>query len=157
MTSNLCQFKRFEPISTTVFSFGDTSEGRSAVIEVVKYLLLVASNIIKIRPVLITSRGGAGDEAHAKQGSEQAFHKTFASAVAVRRPNIWVFLRVLKDQQALSENTFEAVRRGELPPRRRKKWRNLEERLQELKRQYNTGARNLDQFWSALTYLVPHP
>ncbi|KAL8618185.1 hypothetical protein ACOMHN_059192 [Nucella lapillus] len=84
-------------------------------------------------------------------------HKTFASAVAVRRPNIWVFLRVLKDQQALSENTFEAVRRGELPPRRRKKWRNLEERLQELKRQYNTGARNLDQFWSALTYLVPHP
>ncbi|KAL8592514.1 hypothetical protein ACOMHN_030199 [Nucella lapillus] len=86
-----------------------------------------------------------------------AFHKTFASAVAVRRPNIWVFLRVLKDQQALSENTFEAVRRGELPPRRRKKWRNLEERLQELKRQYNTGARNLDQFWTALTYLVPHP
>ncbi|KAL8622856.1 hypothetical protein ACOMHN_026977 [Nucella lapillus] len=86
-----------------------------------------------------------------------AFHKTFASAVAVRRPNIWVFLRVLKDQQALSENTFEAVRRGELPPRRRKKWRNLEERLQELKRQYNTGARNLDQFWSALTYLLPHP
>ncbi|KAL8569110.1 hypothetical protein ACOMHN_055026 [Nucella lapillus] len=88
-----------------------------------------------------------------------AFHKTFASAVAVRRPNIWVFLRVLKDQQALSENrsTFEAVRRGELPPRRRKKWRNLEERLKELKRQYNTGARNLDQFWSALIYLVPHP
>ncbi|KAL8588721.1 hypothetical protein ACOMHN_042063 [Nucella lapillus] len=57
----------------------------------------------------------------------EAFHKTFASAVAVRRHNIWVFLRVLKDQQALSENTFEAVRRGELPPKRRKKWRNLEE------------------------------
>ena len=31
---------------------------------VVKYLLLVASNIIKTRPVLITSRGGAGDDAH---------------------------------------------------------------------------------------------
>ena len=43
------------------------------------------------------------------------FHKTFATAVAVRRPNIWVFIRVLKDQQALSENTFETVRRGELP------------------------------------------
>ncbi|KAL8609727.1 hypothetical protein ACOMHN_042766 [Nucella lapillus] len=39
-----------------------------------------------------------------------AFHKTFASAVAVRRPNIWVYLRVLKDQQALSE---KAVRRAQ--------------------------------------------
>ncbi|KAL8620153.1 hypothetical protein ACOMHN_067003 [Nucella lapillus] len=88
--------------------------------------------------------------------SPQRLHRILNDYI-VRRPNIWVFLRVLKDQQALSENTFEAVRRGELPPRRRKKWRNLEERLQELKRQYNTGARNLDQFWSALTYLVPHP
>ncbi|KAL8597954.1 hypothetical protein ACOMHN_063850 [Nucella lapillus] len=71
--------------------------------------------------------------------SAESFHKAFGSAVGVRRPNLWMFIRVLKDRQSVTENTFEAARRGQPAPRRRRKWRFLEARLTTLKEEYNAA------------------
>ena len=37
---------------------------------------------------------------------------------------------------------------------KRKKWRNFESRINRLKRDYNGGARNLNEYWDALTHIV---
>jgi hypothetical protein len=55
---------------------------------------------------------------------------------AVRHPSIWKVLRCLKDEQANSEVSVDVVNHGEATPRRRRKWRNLETRIQRLKEEY---------------------
>jgi hypothetical protein len=47
--------------------------------------------------------------------------------------------------------SVDAVNRGDVPPSMRRKWRNFEARIQRLKRECNTGVRNLDDFWSEQT------
>ena len=37
---------------------------------------------------------------------------------------------------------------------KRKKWRNLESRINRLQRDYNGGARNLNEYWDAMTHIV---
>ena len=43
---------------------------------------------------------------------------------------------------------------GGVPPRRRRKWRVLEGRINTLKEQYRNGQRNTDQYWQAVTHLT---
>ena len=83
-----------------------------------------------------------------------AFHRAFNDAVQIRHPPLWSFLRHLKDHQTVTEETVTRARRGEAPPRRRRKWRLLEERLVALKRQYNHGDQDLNQYWRAVSHLV---
>ncbi len=75
-------------------------------------------------------------------------------AVVVKHPSLWTFIRHLKDRQAIVEGSLDAARRGDEPPPRRRKWRNLERRLIRLKRQYNTGNRNLDSYWAAVSQCI---
>lgn len=51
---------------------------------------------------------------------------------------------------------MQAVDRCEPAPKRKRKWRNLEERMVRLKGEYNNGIRNLDQYWNAVCYVVVH-
>lgn len=74
------------------------------------------------------------------------------NAVAVRHPSLWTFIRCLKDQQATLENTVEATDNGEPAPKRKKKWRDLAERITRLQQDYDQGVRNLDQYWNAVCY-----
>jgi hypothetical protein len=45
----------------------------------------------------------------------------------------------MKDEQANSEVSVDAVNQGEAPPRRKRKWRKLETRIQRFKEEYNTS------------------
>ena len=54
-----------------------------------------------------------------------------------RHPSQWIFLRHLKDEQRLVESTTAAAERGEPRPRPKKKWRDLEDRIVRLKREYS--------------------
>jgi hypothetical protein len=82
------------------------------------------------------------------------FHRAWNQSVVVRHPSIWKFIRCPKDEQANSEMSVDAVNRGDVPPSMRRKWRNFEARIQRLKRECNTGVRNLDDFWSAVGHLI---
>ena len=75
-------------------------------------------------------------------------------AVTVRHPSIWSFIRVLKDHQKLNEVTIQSIRNGDEAPIRRRKWRRLEQRINEKKSQYNSGEINIDQYWRAITHLI---
>lgn len=80
-----------------------------------------------------------------------AYHRTLNDAVQVRHPSLWMFLRHLKDQQQLAEEKLEMADRGDAPPNRRRKWRELEARLQRLREQYIAGRRHLASYWKAVT------
>jgi len=82
------------------------------------------------------------------------YHRLWNNAVSVRHPSLWTFIRYLKDQQAYLENSVQAVDRGEPAPKRKRKWRILEERMVRLKEEYNNGTRNIDQYWKAVCYGV---
>ncbi|CAL8398061.1 unnamed protein product [Boreogadus saida] len=52
-------------------------------------------------------------------------------------------LRRTKDQQQLAEEKLERADQGDPPPTRRRKWRELEARLQRLREHYIAGRRDL--------------
>ena len=69
-------------------------------------------------------------------------------------PPLWIFIRKMKDEQRLVESSAMAARRGDAPRPRRRKWVEMERRIQRLKAQYNAGIRDLDAYWNAIVYVV---
>ena len=72
----------------------------------------------------------------------------------MKHPNLWHFVRTLKDEERSTAIVIQAAERGDLPPLRRKKWRALERRINNLKRQYADGERDLTSYWSAIAHAV---
>ncbi|CAL8370015.1 unnamed protein product [Gadus morhua 'NCC'] len=56
-----------------------------------------------------------------------------------------------KDQHQLAEQKLERADRADPPPIRRRKWRELEARLQRLREHYIAGRRDLASFWKAVS------
>jgi len=67
---------------------------------------------------------------------------------------LWYFLRKLKDEQRLLNVSSAAARRGEAPLPKRRKWRELERRIERLKAEYNNGDRDLLNYWNAVTHAI---
>ena len=84
------------------------------------------------------------------------FHRCLNAAVGTRRPNIWLFIVHQKDMQATAEIELEAARRGDPTARRRRKWRLLEQRFVEAKRDLENGVLDLNHFLRRTTYLIRH-
>lgn len=84
----------------------------------------------------------------------ESYHSRWNKAVGVRHPSLWQFIRVLKDQQAVNNVNIRAIRNGEEPPRRRRKWRLLENRIETLKTRYNQGDMNINAYWRAVCHLI---
>ena len=89
----------------------------------------------------------------------EGFNAKWNRRVGTRHPNIWSFIKFLKDQQVSTEQLGERLVRGEPGAPRRKKWRRLERRIQRLKERLtgNVGRRQrltVDQHWEAVTYAV---
>ena len=62
----------------------------------------------------------------------ESFHRQWNQAIGVRHPSLWVYVRVLKDQYAISEIKINDIRNGRAPPRRRPRWRRLESKIVDL-------------------------
>ena len=58
-----------------------------------------------------------------------------------------------KDEQKQTDIAFGADNRGVNVRLKRKKSRNLESRINRLKRDYNGGARNLNEYWDAMRHI----
>ena len=65
-----------------------------------------------------------------------------------------VFLARLKREERRIAETVNEIRRGQYRDTRRRKWRNLEDRISSLKNQYVNGAINLEAYWNAIRYAV---
>ena len=82
----------------------------------------------------------------------ESFHNRWNKAVSVRHPSLWNFLRVLKDQLVVNEAKKNGMLNGNPPPPRKLRWRRLEERIVQLKREYGNGQRNLTNYWNAICH-----
>ncbi|VDI25242.1 Hypothetical predicted protein [Mytilus galloprovincialis] len=89
-----------------------------------------------------------------RRASGHRFHRQWNTSVAVRHPSLWTFIRCMKDQQGSVETSIDAANRGDNPPKRRRKWREMENRLQRLKQEYMNGTRNLMDYWDAVCHCV---
>ena len=63
-------------------------------------------------------------------------------------------MRITVTTRLLIHKDFGADNRGVNVRFKRKKWRNLESRVNWLKRDYSGGARNLNEYWDAMTHIV---
>ncbi|KAL8598717.1 hypothetical protein ACOMHN_033281 [Nucella lapillus] len=84
------------------------------------------------------------------------YHRAFGEMVQVRHTSLWTYIWHLKDQQARAEQQMTAAANGEAPPSRRRKWRQLEQRIVRLKNQFINGNRNLKEYWSAVAHCICH-
>ena len=64
-----------------------------------------------------------------------------------------LFMRITVTTRIIHK-AFGADNRGVNVRFKRKKWRNLESRINRLKRDYNGGARNLNGYWDAMTHML---
>ncbi|XP_063599694.1 uncharacterized protein LOC134776006 [Penaeus indicus] len=84
----------------------------------------------------------------------ESYHRVLNDTVVVKHPSLWTFIRHLKDIQANVENSVHSADLGDAPPARKRKWRQLEARLQRLKAQYVAGDRNLEAYWRAVSHCI---
>ncbi|XP_064648761.1 uncharacterized protein LOC135500972 [Lineus longissimus] len=84
----------------------------------------------------------------------ESYHRVLNDTVVVKHPSLWTFIRHLRDIQANVESSINSADLGDAPPPRRRKWRQLEARLQRLKDQYVNGERDLDSYWQAVSHCV---
>ncbi|KAL8601833.1 hypothetical protein ACOMHN_020568 [Nucella lapillus] len=71
------------------------------------------------------------DMSQRTNNSVESFHRGLNAAVNVRHPNLWMFLRILKDTEGEAMETAVRAEAGEAPPRRKRKWRILEGAIQQ--------------------------
>jgi hypothetical protein len=89
-----------------------------------------------------------------KIGFLSAFHNRWNSNVGVRHPNIWIFLRQMKDEEKRCRITLRAAERGDPTPKGKRCYRQVQKRIRHLKKDYRSGRRNLKQYWAAISYAV---
>ncbi|CAC5420495.1 unnamed protein product [Mytilus coruscus] len=65
-----------------------------------------------------------------------------------------VLLKKLKTEERRGALSVAAVRRGDRPPVRKRKYRLLQERIDRLTNSYRNGQRTLNQYWDAMVYTV---
>ena len=82
------------------------------------------------------------------------FHNKWNRAVELCHPSIWIFIRHLKDEQRSTTQSVRAADAGETPEPRRRKWRQMEGRINRLKRQYRNGQRDLSQYWDGMVHVI---
>ena len=84
----------------------------------------------------------------------EAYNRAWNWFVADRHPSLWVFLTKLKQPQTIHEAEENNMINGLPPPRRRLKWRQLESRIERVKREYRQGQRTVDQYCNAVVHLI---
>jgi len=82
------------------------------------------------------------------------FHNRWNRQVQVRHPNLWIFLRQLKDEERQSRRTLRAADRGDLPAAPKRRYRELQERIERVTRDYRRGRRTIEAYWSAVVHSV---
>ena len=83
----------------------------------------------------------------------ERFHSSLNSAIMVRNPSPWIFIRHLKDVHAQTNLKIKDANIGIALPQKRK-WRRIEQNILRLKTQYLNGQRNLYNYWSNVCYYI---
>ena len=71
-----------------------------------------------------------------------------------RRPSLWMFIRTLKDLDAATERSARQAERGVPPPAKKRKWRQMDQRIRRLKRDYTSGVKTVTEYWAAIMLII---
>lgn len=82
------------------------------------------------------------------------FHNRWNKAVGIRHPNLWIFLRKVKDEEKNGRLVLRSMERGDAPPKRKRQYRLLQKRIKRLQKDYRTGRRSLKSYWAAVSYAI---
>ena len=84
----------------------------------------------------------------------ESFHRRWNKAVNEQHPSLWLFLRVLKNEQRLHEIVVRNAFNGVRPPIRRRKWRQFEQRIINLRDELRNRQRTVVDYWRAISHAV---
>ncbi|CAG2208063.1 unnamed protein product [Mytilus edulis] len=84
----------------------------------------------------------------------ESFNRRWNTHVGRRHPNLWFFISKLRHEEVKVKQAIASSDRGDAPPLRKRKYRDLERRIKRLKRSYRSGNRNLTEYWNAMVYVV---
>jgi len=84
----------------------------------------------------------------------ESYHNRRNRVVGVRHPSLSTFIRILKDQQSVTNVKMRAIQNLEPAPLSRRKWRRLESNINRLKERYDNGEVNINQYWRAVSHLT---
>ena len=82
------------------------------------------------------------------------YHSCWNQRIGVRHLSLWTFIRHMKDAQSELEVAFDAIANGADPHKSRLKWRRMEARIKQLKREYHNGQRRLKSYWRAVCHAI---
>jgi hypothetical protein len=84
------------------------------------------------------------------------FHNRWNKTVDVRHPNLWVFVRKLKDEEVTVRSRLHAAERGDPAPTRKRRYRLLEDQIKRVQHEYQHEARTVNSYWRAVANAVHH-
>jgi len=82
------------------------------------------------------------------------FHNRWNRSVQVPHPNLWTFIRKMKDECKRIHLTLSAAKNGQCPPTKRLLYRRTQKRIRQLKRRYNRGTTPLNVYWRAVSHTI---
>ena len=82
----------------------------------------------------------------------EGWHSKFNSIISRPHPNIYQLVDAIKEEQALTELTAVQLEAGSQPPRRKRRYIAVNERLDRLKKAYIDGEKSIDQFIVGVAY-----
>ena len=69
------------------------------------------------------------------------------------KPNFWLFLRTLQKEEKWAKTCFEQYKMGYASKPQRKKWRDLNSQIQNLKNRFESRIITLDQYWTNMSHV----
>ena len=86
----------------------------------------------------------------------EGWHSRLNRAIGCSHPNTYQLITVLKAEQAATDLTLARADTGAPPPPRRRKYRELDRKLDRLRGDYRNGQMTTDDYLGALSHLVHH-
>ncbi|KAL8568606.1 hypothetical protein ACOMHN_006270 [Nucella lapillus] len=88
--------------------------------------------------------------------SVESWHSKLNSLIGRTHPNIHTLVSVLRKEQWQTEQIIARARLGFEPPLQKKKYRQLENRLNRVRLQYRAGEMNSNDYITILSHMVHH-
>ena len=82
----------------------------------------------------------------------EGWHNKFNAVISWPHPNIYQLVDVIREEQAVTELTAVQLEAGSQPPRKRRRYTAVDERLAKLKKDYTEGDKTIDQYIVGVAY-----
>ena len=82
----------------------------------------------------------------------EGWHRKFNAVISRPHPNIYQLVDVIKGEQALTDLAAVQLDAGSQPPRRRRKYNAIDQRLKLLKEAYVGGEKTIDRYIVGVAY-----